>query len=187
MLLAEEGTRLENLVHDSLVLAIEEKSGLEGFHLGFEEAESIWICDFKAYSNVGGQLFIRLAQLLSSVGVGAVLAEVALLLLLEVLANLGFVVVVGDVQHFVLDFNRKLLKNRKRQRNFSIAIFRWSKRNDTLNLEKFLNASLKEAIAKLGHCIGNGNSVGELGLACLGLRVLRWRLTSSFLRSSASP
>lgn len=118
LLLAEEGAGLEYLVHDSLVLAVEEKGGLEGFDLGFEEAESIWVRDFKAYPDIGGQLFIRLAQLLSSVGVGAVLAEVTLLLLLKVLANLGFVVVVGDVEHFVLHFNRKLLKKQQHKVNY---------------------------------------------------------------------
>jgi len=47
------------------------------------------------------------------VGVRAVLAKVTLLFLLEVLANLGLVVVVRDVEHLILNFNGKLLKKSK--------------------------------------------------------------------------
>lgn len=38
-------------------------------------------------------------------GIGTILAEVALLFLLKVLADLRLIVVVRDVEHLVLDFN----------------------------------------------------------------------------------
>lgn len=48
--------------------------------------------------------------------IGTILAKMALLLLLEVLAHLCFVVVVRDVQHLILDFNRKLLQEEGNKR-----------------------------------------------------------------------
>lgn len=42
--------------------------------------------------------------------IGAILAKVTLLLLGEVLADLGLVVVVGDVEHLVLYLDRQLLQ-----------------------------------------------------------------------------
>ena len=47
-----------------------------------------------------------------------VLAEVTLLLLLEVLADLGLVVVVRDVQHLVLHFNWQGLEQ---ERNYKVT------------------------------------------------------------------
>ena len=44
-------------------------------------------------------------------GIGAVFAEVTLLLLLKVLANLCLIVVVRNVKHLVLDFYWELLLN----------------------------------------------------------------------------
>ena len=46
--------------------------------------------------------------------IGAVLAEVALLILLEILAHLRLVVIVRDVEHFILDFYGQLLDKAKR-------------------------------------------------------------------------
>jgi len=46
-----------------------------------------------------------LAQLISSMGIGTILTEVTLLLLFEVLANLGLVVIVWYVKHLVLDLD----------------------------------------------------------------------------------
>lgn len=51
-----------------------------------------------------------------------VLAEVALALLLEVLADLGLVIVVWDVKHFVLDLDWKLL-NSKYNNSSKTSIF----------------------------------------------------------------
>ena len=42
-------------------------------------------------------------------GVGAILSEVALALGLIELAHLSLIVVVGDIEHFVLNFDRKWL------------------------------------------------------------------------------
>lgn len=46
-------------------------------------------------------------------GISAVLSEMTLFLLLKVLAHLCLVVVVRDIQHFILDLNWKLLKDQK--------------------------------------------------------------------------
>ena len=47
-------------------------------------------------------------------GIRAVLAKVALLLLLKVLAHLRLVIVVRDIQHLVLNFDGKLLELKKK-------------------------------------------------------------------------
>ena len=109
LLLAEETARLENRLHHLLVLVIQKESRLQSFNLRLEKAERVGIGDLEADADVGGQLLIRLAQLFLAVRVRAVLAEVALLLLLEVLAHLSFVIVVGDVEHLVLHFDGQLL------------------------------------------------------------------------------
>ena len=49
--------------------------------------------------------------------VRAVLAEMTLLLLLKILAHLRLIVVVRDIQHFILDFNWELLKEEDRKRS----------------------------------------------------------------------
>ena len=105
MLGLEELADLEDLALHLLVLVIEDEPGLDGLDLGLEEAEGVGIGDIEAGSHINGQLFIRLAKLVSAVGVCAILAKVALLLLLEVLADLRLVVVVRDVQHLVLHFD----------------------------------------------------------------------------------
>lgn len=74
--------------------------------LGAEETESVQIGDWDGLS---GQFLVRFAQFVLTVCVGAVASVLTLLLLLEVLANLRLVVVVWNVKHFVLYFNRKLL------------------------------------------------------------------------------
>mmetsp|Transcript_42955 Transcript_42955/g.56833 ORF Transcript_42955/g.56833 Transcript_42955/m.56833 type:complete len:183 (-) Transcript_42955:29-577(-) len=92
-----------------LVLTIKEKGRLKCLNLRFEEAEGVGIGDLETDADVHGQLFIRLAQLFAPMGIRTVLAEVTLLVLLEILANLRLVVVVGNVQHFVLHFYWQLL------------------------------------------------------------------------------
>jgi len=101
-LLAEEIADLEDLVFHLQVGLIQDEAGLESLDLGLEQAEGVRIGNFHVGSDFEGQLLVRLAQLFAAVGVCAVLAEVTLLFLLEVLADLGLVVVVGDVQHLVL-------------------------------------------------------------------------------------
>ena len=54
---------------------------------------------------VGRDLLIRLAHLFGTVGEGAVLAEFAVLVLLEEFALLGLIVVVGDVHHLAFLFD----------------------------------------------------------------------------------
>jgi len=109
LLLSEEIAGLEYLVHHMLVLTIKEKGRLKCLNLRFEEAEGVGIGDLETDADVHGQLFIRLAQLFAPMGIRTVLAEVTLLVLLEILANLRLVVVVGNVQHFVLHFYWQLL------------------------------------------------------------------------------
>lgn len=105
MLLSEQVACFEYLVHDTLVLVVEEEGGFDGLDLGFEEAEGVGVSDFKANSDICRQLLVRLAQLFAAVGVRAVLPEVTLLLQLKVLAHLGLVVVVRYVEHLVLNFD----------------------------------------------------------------------------------
>jgi hypothetical protein len=112
LLLSEEIAGLEYLVHHMLVLTIKEKGRLKCLNLRFEEAEGVGIGDLETDADVHGQLFIRLAQLFAPMGIRTVLAEVTLLVLLEILANLRLVVVVGNVQHFVLHFYWQLLEHK---------------------------------------------------------------------------
>ena len=109
MLFFKQVTCFENLVHHALVLVVEEESGLQGLNLRLEEAEGVRVRDLQAQTHVRWQLFIRLAQLSLSMRIRAVLAKVTLLVLLEILANLSLVVVVRDVEHFVLHFDWQLL------------------------------------------------------------------------------
>lgn len=50
------------------------------------------------------QLLVGLPQLSAAMRISTVFAEVACAVLLKVFADLGFVIIVGDVEHFVLDF-----------------------------------------------------------------------------------
>ena len=70
--------------------------------LGATDFERLWVCLLK--TNVGSlwQLLVGFAQLSRSVSVSAVFGELACARLLEELAHLRLVVVVGDVQHLVL-------------------------------------------------------------------------------------
>lgn len=75
------------------------------FDLSLQESESIRISNFYSYIHFYRKFFIWLAQLISSMGIGTILTEVTLLLLFEVLANLGLVVIVWYVKHLVLDLD----------------------------------------------------------------------------------
>lgn len=99
-----------NILALNLVLLAEDESGLDSLNLGFQESKSIWICDLEAWAYVDRQFFVRLAELIFSMGIGTILTEVALLFLLKVLADLRLIVVVRDVEHLVLDLNWELLK-----------------------------------------------------------------------------
>ena len=110
----EQLADFEDLALHLLVLVIQDEPGLDGLDLCLEEAEGIGVCDIETSSHINGQLFIRFAQLVAPMSIRAVLAEVALLLLLEVLAHLRLVVVVRDVQHLILHFDGKLLSHTRR-------------------------------------------------------------------------
>jgi len=131
LLVAEQVTRLKNLVHDTLVFVVQEDGGADVADLGLEQAKGVGVRDISAHTDVGGQLFVRLAQLFLTVGIGAVLAKVAIAFSLEVFANLSFVVVVRNIEHFVLDFDWKLLS--KTQNRSS----RKRKNCNTLKMRKF--------------------------------------------------
>ena len=105
-LVLKEIANLDNLGFDLLVFLFENKSGLQGLNLGFEEAKGIWIGDFQILAETNWQLFIWLPQFFFAVSIGAVLAEVTLFFLLKVLAHLRLIVVIRDVQHLILHFNR---------------------------------------------------------------------------------
>ena len=105
----EQVADLQHLILHLLVFVIEDKPWLNSLNLGFEEAEGIWICDFEARAHFHWQFFVRLAQLVSAMGIRAVFTEMTLLFLLEVLAHLSLVVVVWNIQHLVLNFNWQLL------------------------------------------------------------------------------
>ena len=77
---------------------------LESLNLSVEQAEGARVGDLKAGQRVRRQLLIRLSQFRVSMGIGAVFAKVALLGLLKVLTYLGLVVIVRNVEHFVLHF-----------------------------------------------------------------------------------
>ena len=102
-----------NILALNLVLLAENESGLDSLHLSFQESKSVWIRNLEARAYIDGQFFVRLAELIFSVGIGTILAEVALLFLLKVLADLRLIVVVRDVEHLVLDLNWKLLEEKR--------------------------------------------------------------------------
>ena len=102
----KEIANLNNLGFDLLIFLIENESGLQGLNLSFEKAKGIWIGNFQILADTNWQLFIWLAKFFFAVSVGAVLAEVALFFLLKVLAHLRLIVVIWDVQHLILHFNR---------------------------------------------------------------------------------
>ena len=101
-----------NILTFDLVFLAEDEPGLNSLHLRFQQAESIRIRNFEATADINGQLFIGLAEFIASVSIGAVLAEVTLLLLLKVLADLRLIVVVRNVEHLVLHLYRQLLSKR---------------------------------------------------------------------------
>lgn len=98
---------VRGLVHSEL--------GLLRLDLRLQQAEGVRVRDLHAGLRVLGQLLVGLAQLVLAVGVGAVLAEVALFVLLEVLADLRFIIIVRDVQHLELDLHRQLLRTQEGQ------------------------------------------------------------------------
>ena len=89
-----------------LLLVAGNESRLDRLHLGLKQAERVRIGDVEAGANIDRELFVWLAELVAAMSIGTVLAEMALLLLLEVLAHLRLVVVVRDVQHLILHFYR---------------------------------------------------------------------------------
>ena len=109
MLGFEELADLEDLALHLLVLVIENEPWLDGLHLGLEQTEGVWIGDIETSSHINGQLFVWLSQLVTPMSIGTILAKMALLLLFEVLAHLGLVVVVRDVEHLILHFDGELL------------------------------------------------------------------------------
>ena len=70
----------------------------EEFHVG-----RVWLVEGSRVREDHWQVVVGISQLAVAVSVGAVLAELAVPCLIEVLAALGLVVVVGDVEHLHLD------------------------------------------------------------------------------------
>ena len=82
---------------------------LESLDLGIEKAEGTRIRDFQARKGIWRQLLIGLPQFDVSMCVGTILSVVAGLSLSVELACLRLVIVVWDVEHFILDVQGQLL------------------------------------------------------------------------------
>ena len=72
-------------------------------HLCIQEAESARICHLQTWKSIGWQLFVWLSELCISVGIGAVLSEVTLLVFCIVLTDLSLIIIVRNVKHFILN------------------------------------------------------------------------------------
>ena len=82
---------------------------LECLNLGVEQAEGPWVGDFQTGQCVWWQLLVGLSEFRPAMCVRAVFSEVALCSLLIILADLSFVIIVRNIQHFVLHFQGQLL------------------------------------------------------------------------------
>lgn len=92
---------LDSLAH--LVLPVRHRNLL--LRLALWQSCMIWLLELILnYFGVGRQRLIRFPQLVLAVGEGAVVAEFALALGLEELANLGLIVAVWDVHHLQHEF-----------------------------------------------------------------------------------
>lgn len=78
-----------------------------------QKSECIRVCVLQIVDCVKRQLFVRLSNLSATVGIRAVLAKLARLLLLVVLTLLSLEVVVRNIEHFVFDFHRQRLSKTK--------------------------------------------------------------------------
>ena len=105
LIILETLTDFENLfLHCGLHWISLHKSRLESLNLGVEQAEGTRIGNFQTGKGIRRQLLVGLPQFNHPMRIRTVFAEVACLVLLIVLANLRFIVIVRDVEHFVLDF-----------------------------------------------------------------------------------
>lgn len=89
--------------HDVIVIAVQVEARLHRLNLMFEQVEGIRVRVFEPSTHIRWKFLIWLAHLIFAMCVRTVLAKVALLLLLEVLADLCLIVIVRNVQHLVLD------------------------------------------------------------------------------------
>lgn len=90
---------------------------LESLDLGIEKAEGTRIRDFQARKGIWRQLLVRLPQFDVSMRVGTILPVVAGLSLRVKLARLRLVIVIWDVEHFILYVQRQLLRIHRKVTN----------------------------------------------------------------------
>ena len=76
----------------------------DGLDLLVEEAERTWVCDFKAGKGISWKFLVRHPQFSATMRICAVFTKVTGSVLFEVFADLCFIIIVGDVEHFVLYF-----------------------------------------------------------------------------------